>query len=133
MKLSTLIVHALLGVTQQAPSPGVNLAAGSVKKFPLYPNTESAPATYAQAKTTYTADLGGYKCLRNDLIYAVPQSVATTQVTVSGTLRSFYGTATAMNGTPGIDSDCCIARTTKTDCESVFSAGTTVVVGRVAI
>ena len=129
--LKAIALMGLLGVTQQAASPLPN-ASGDTGKFPLYPS----PETTSGLKTTdYTlAALGGYRCVRNNLIFGVPQAVASTQVTSSSTIRSFYGTSTSNNGAEGVDTDCCSVITAKADCPSVLKTSNNLMVdGRIPI
>ena len=67
--LQTVAIMGLLGLTQQAASPLPN-ATGDTGKFPLYPSPET---TTGLKSSDYSIDsLGGYRCVRNNLIFGVP-------------------------------------------------------------
>jgi hypothetical protein len=115
--LSTLTVLSLLGLTQEAASPLPN-ATGDTGKFPLYPSPETTSGI--QTTNFALASKGGYRCVRNDKIFGVPQAVATNQVTTSSTIRSFYGVSTSNNGAEGVDTDCCADIASEANCPSVL-------------
>lgn len=102
--LKLISLCGLLGVSQQVKAPLPN-AASDTGKFPLYPSPENV--NIGLQSTAYSIDSqGGYRCVRNNLIFGPPQAVATSQVTQSSIIRTFYGTMSSANGSKDVDTVC---------------------------
>ena len=127
-------VLGLLGITQQAVSPGKNTNP-AFPQYPAPPNT----TTLSQSQALATAAHGGYQCIRANLFYAFPQQITSNVAAASTSLQTFYGTVVTQNGTPSTsntlgNTDCCVLAGTETECPGVVylvSTTKTFVSGRV--
>ena len=103
-KVKLVTLFALLGSTEAATPTSVKTAT-----YPIFETNYTAPTNNATARsgTNTDANKGGYSCIRGGYIYVHPQKIAANVPSADATIKTFYGTAAADNGTADTEFSCC--------------------------